>query len=75
MGKYLHAERINTVIYSILITILVSFELVTCMEVLLRRRGCVRCNTEAATPPQRLHSRGQQVGVRPLRKSFNFDLL
>ena len=27
----------------------------TTMEVLLRRRCCVWCNTEAATPPQPLH--------------------
>ena len=41
------------------------------MEVLLRRRCCVGCNTEAATPPQRpqpLHKRRLYGGGEPLRK-------
>ena len=37
------------------------------MEVLLRRTCCVWCNTEAPTPPQPLHWRGQHGGGRPLR--------
>ena len=38
------------------------------MEVLLRRRCCVGCKTEAVTPPQPLHSSGEHGGGRPLRK-------
>ena len=39
-------------------------------EVTLKRRCCVWHNTEAVTPPQPLHKRGQHGGGRPLRKRF-----
>ena len=38
------------------------------MEVLLRRRCCVGCNAEAASPPQSLLYRGQHGGGRQLKK-------
>ena len=41
------------------------------MEVLLGRRCCVRCNTEAATPPQAWATWRWSTTL----KTFNFDLL
>ena len=38
------------------------------MAIILRMSCSVWCNTEAATPPQPLHLRGQHGGGLPLRK-------
>ena len=43
------------------------------MEVLLKMRCCVWCNTVAVTPPQPLHKRGQHGGGRPLRKRLTLN--
>ena len=55
-------------ISSLIENICLQWRLHSSMEVLLRRKCCVGCNTEAATPLQPLHKSGQHGGGRPLRK-------